>query len=235
MLISFAGSYVKYFLYYFLFKSPLAEYNQRIGRNSCGTRVSSHIRNNQRGLHFIHINVRSLLPKITELRNLALKTKAAVISITETWLDSTVTDNEINRNGYCIERNDRNRNGGGVCSYIRNDIAFLPRHDLQSNDLEATWLEILLPKTKPIMVGTVYRPPKQTNFFNHFENVFLKIRSDIEVIILGDFNVCFKDRASSIYKKYVDVINLFNMKQLINTPGHSYHNVLCYHYRSYSL
>ena len=35
-----------------------------------------------KGLHFIHCNARSLLPKISEVRIIALKTKAAVISIT---------------------------------------------------------------------------------------------------------------------------------------------------------
>ena len=71
-----------------------------------------------KGLHFIHLNARSLLPKISELRLLAAKTKAAVIAISESWLDQTVGDGEIYIDGYCLERKDRNRNGGGVCLYI---------------------------------------------------------------------------------------------------------------------
>ena len=70
------------------------------------------------------MNVRSLLNKISELRLLAANTKAAVISLSETWLDDSVLDNEIFISDYCLLRRDRNRNGGGVCMYIRNDIPF---------------------------------------------------------------------------------------------------------------
>ena len=40
-------------------------------------------------LHFNHLNVRSLLPKLDELNILAAKTNAAVIGITESWLNDT--------------------------------------------------------------------------------------------------------------------------------------------------
>ena len=145
---------------------------------------------NRKGLHCIHLNDRSLLPKNSELRNLATKSNVAIIGITETWLDDTITDNEVKIPGFNILRNDRNRNGGGTCIYIRSDIAFNPRSDLQSNDLEAVWTEILLPKTKPIMIGICYRPPKQNQFSAHLEDTLSKIRSDCELMILGDMNIC---------------------------------------------
>ena len=46
-----------------------------------------------RGLYLIHLNINSLLPKIDELRDIAKRTKAAVIGISE--VDSTVLDPEI--------------------------------------------------------------------------------------------------------------------------------------------
>ena len=49
----------------------------------------------RKGLHFNHLNARSLLNKISELRLIASKTRAAVISLSETWLDDSVLDNEI--------------------------------------------------------------------------------------------------------------------------------------------
>ena len=42
---------------------------------------------NSRGLHFIHLNINSLLPKIDELRNIAKLSNAAVIGIGESKLD----------------------------------------------------------------------------------------------------------------------------------------------------
>ena len=41
-----------------------------------------------------------------------------------------------------ITRRDRNRNGGGVCFYIKTSINFVIRHDLNMNDLENLCLEI---------------------------------------------------------------------------------------------
>ena len=135
---------------------------------------------------------RSLLPKITELKYITANTKAAILSVTETWLDESVSDAEIQILGYNILRRDRNRHGGGVCVYIRSDIAFNERWDLQNKIIETLWIDLLLPKTKPILISTCYRPPNQTHFLECFENILASIRSDVELYILGDFNICFK-------------------------------------------
>ena len=112
------------------------------------------------------------------------------MGITESWLDNTFTDDEIYIDGLCTLRNDRKREGGGVCTFIRNDIAFRSRVDLAHESLEATWFELLLPKSKPIVIGTVYRPPDHNNFVEHLE----------EVQLLYKFN---KDRSKKdLYVEY---------------------------------
>ena len=72
----------------------------------------------EKGLHFIHLNVRSLLPKIDQIRHIHMiveDTKCSIIGVTESWLDSTVPDPEINPiPGYTVIRKDRNCQGGGV-------------------------------------------------------------------------------------------------------------------------
>jgi hypothetical protein len=57
-----------------------------------------------KGMHFIHVNARSILPKMSELRIMAKESKAAVIAISETWLDSSVINSEIQIEGYSIQR-----------------------------------------------------------------------------------------------------------------------------------
>ena len=57
---------------------------------------------NSRGLHFIHLNVNSLLPKIDELRNIAKLSNAAVISIRESKLDNSVLSSEMHIDNYNI-------------------------------------------------------------------------------------------------------------------------------------
>ena len=169
----------------------------------------------RKGLHFLHVNARSLLPKLSELRSLVHKSKVAVLSVTETWLDDTVTDQEISISGYSVLRKDRNRHGGGVAMYIRQDIAFNPRTDFDDNNLESIWCELLLNKTKPIIVGTVYRPPQHSKFIEYFELLLSKIRSDLELYILGDFNICYLHDKSSLWKNYKCVLDLFDLTQLI--------------------
>ena len=77
-----------------------------------------------KGLHLCHLNVNSLLSKIDEIRDIANRIKPAVSGITESKLDSSVTNTEVNINGYSIIRNDRNRHGGGVACYVKNDLCF---------------------------------------------------------------------------------------------------------------
>jgi hypothetical protein len=55
---------------------------------------------NLKGMHFIHVNARSILPKMSELRIMAKESKAAVIAISETWLDSSVINSEIQIEDY---------------------------------------------------------------------------------------------------------------------------------------
>ena len=62
-------------------------------------------------------------------------------------------------------RSDRNRHGGGVACYVRNDISFNVRRDF-SDEIENIVFDMLLPETKPILVGFLYRPPDQSKFLN---------------------------------------------------------------------
>ena len=119
-----------------------------------------------------------------------MKTNAAVICLSETWLDDSITDGEISIDGYCLVRRDKNRSGGGLCMHMRNDISFSPRIDLDIDGLEVLFCDILLSKSKPIVIGACYRTPKQTNFIDKLEESIFKIRSDSEIYLLSDFNIC---------------------------------------------
>ena len=99
---------------------------------------------NNRGLHLIHLNINSLLPKIDELRDTAKRTKAAVIGISESKLDSTVLDPDIYIDDYEMLRFDRNRHGGGVACFIRSDISY-KLNSFLPNEIENITFDILMP------------------------------------------------------------------------------------------
>ena len=144
----------------------------------------------KRGLHLIHLNINSILSKIDELRVIAKKSRASVIGITESKLDKTVLDEEINIDCYELARSDRNRHGGGVVCYIRNDISFNVRGDF-SSEIENIFLDIFLPKTKPILIGILYRPPDQSGFLDKLSTAISRTTcfDNQEVYILGDLNI----------------------------------------------
>ena len=117
---------------------------------------------NKKGLHFVHLNCNSLINKIHEIREFVLHANPHVICFSETKLDPTITSAEIDINGYSNIRHDRNRNGGGVACYVSNSIHYNERTDF-SKDFENIFIDILLPKTTPILLGVVYRPPLTLN------------------------------------------------------------------------
>ena len=142
-----------------------------------------------KGIHLIHLNVNSLLPKIDEICHIAERTKAAVIGITESKLDESIFQSEIKIGNYDLLRYGRNRNGGVVACYIRSDISYVQKN-VFPNVIENIFFEILLPKTTPINVRIMYRPPIQTNFLEILNMTFDKVDIDKkEICILGDFKV----------------------------------------------
>ena len=57
-------------------------------------------------MHFIHININSLLPKIDEVRYIANITNASIIGISETKLDKTIWSSELEIDDYDLVRPD---------------------------------------------------------------------------------------------------------------------------------
>ena len=72
----------------------------------------------------IYFNVRSLLPKIDDLRIICSVYLPDVICVVETWLDPNIDDSEIIIQGYCVHRVDRNRHGGGILVFIKDVYLF---------------------------------------------------------------------------------------------------------------
>ena len=153
-------------------------------------------------MHFGHLNINSLLSKIEELRTLAINTNISVLGITETKLDNTVSNEELKIDGYNLLRSDRNKNGGGVACYIKNNIAHNRKMSISEN-IENIVLDILLPKSKPITVGIINRPPNQVDFIDHFNNALDKLPfQSTEINLLGDFNINLFFKGYYALKKY---------------------------------
>lgn len=72
-----------------------------------------------------HLNIRSLKNRDHYIlaKDLVLKHKLDIFTISESWLDNTVTDLEVQFPGYTLFRLDRSqRKGGGVCACINSNF-----------------------------------------------------------------------------------------------------------------
>ena len=173
-----------------------------------------------KGLKIAHLNCVSLLKYFDEIKQFILRTNIDTLTLSETHLSSDIDDGELNVPGYCLVRRDRNRHGGGLATYVKNDIQFVNRHDLiPFGNLEMTIVEIKQTKSKPVLVINWYRPPNsKVEVFDSFEAVINKIDSlNVDYIVLGDMNcdaLCSKKSWQTT--KLYDVMDSFNCTQLIN-------------------
>ena len=163
--------------------------------------------------------------------SLSLFSNAAVIGITESKLDDSIPNSEIDIDNYNLIRCDRNRQGGGVACYIRNDLNF-NKKTLFTNEIENIFVDILLPKTKPFTVGIFYRPPNKYKFLENITEDFSKLNTENnDLFILGDMNINLSENgkyifdknntdntACSLVKGYKEFISTFGLKQLIRHP-----------------
>ena len=107
---------------------------------------------------------------------------------------------------------------GGVCTYISDKLAYNDKPNLLDNHIEAIFVDILLPKTKPILVGTCYRPPNDNNFYSNLETMLLQNVNfhEQEIFILGDFNTDVNStRGSSLCKSLMSWMKSMDLHQLI--------------------
>ena len=106
---------------------------------------------------------------IDDLQTVTQQNNVDVIAITETWLNSRITDGPISLPGYSIVRNDREngKRGGGVRAFIKSNIPFSTLPNFSAPDDEGVWL-IFRPYRLPrelscIFVGVIYHPPLADN------------------------------------------------------------------------
>ena len=59
---------------------------------------------------------------------------------------------------------------------MRNDLSFTKRNYF-SRDIETVFIEIFLPKTKPMTIGIVFRPPSQIRFLETMNEYFYKLNT----------------------------------------------------------
>ena len=144
-----------------------------------------------------HLNIRSLKNRdhITQLRLLVQQIKHEIITISETWLNSTVSNADNELEGYKMLRLDRlGKAGGGVCMYYRNDlkVSHLKKlSSISSLGFHQLWVKIQHRKLRSIIVCVAYRPPNcpVTCFRDNLASNYLQaLTHGKDIFVLGDLN-----------------------------------------------
>ena len=119
------------------------------------------------------------------------------------------------------ERKDRTGDShGGVIIYVKEDIYYKRRLDLEPRGTECIWIELIL-KNKHILFGLFYRPPNSDAiYFSTVEDSFhLAVDTGMkDIIITGDFNFNMLSEQSS--RKIKDLCRQFSLSQIISQPIH---------------
>ena len=109
------------------------------------------------------------------------------------------------------------------CFEVHIPVSFNVRSDF-SNEIENIFLDIFLPKTRPILIGILYRPPDQSGFLYKLSSAISKTScfNNQEVYILGDLNINLinsqKSHIPNGIKRYRELCSLHGLKQLITSP-----------------
>ncbi len=172
------------------------------------------------GISVSHLNVQSILPSLDEIKLWLKENPYDIFTLSETWLDSSVDDSEIHIPGYVIERADRNRHGGGVAVYIKNDIQYERRSDVEHNDIESLWLEVKQMYKKPIIIAALYcRSQKDVpDYLDSLSEIMDGVSNENkELILMGDLNCDFlkKNSATTHMSSF---LNVYSLDQLVTKP-----------------
>ena len=181
-------------------------------------------------LKLLVVNFQSIKSKQGPVKNLIESTNADIIIGTETWIDPTVTNNQIFPSYYDIYRRDRNMNGGGVLIAIKNTLISEPVPELQT-DCEIVWARINLVGAKTLYLSSYYHPKTSDEQsileFQHSMERATRIHNAM-FIIGGDFNFPgwnWKDKVlkpdtsnPSIHYKFADILDDHGLIQMVEEP-----------------
>jgi hypothetical protein len=122
-----------------------------------------------------HLNINSVKNKFTEIHNILSEKLVDMLILSETKLDHSYNNNIYNFPGYKMERKDRNKHGGGILIYVRDDLPFRRRKEFECESLESMCFELCMAKRKWGILA-IYKPPNtKDNVFIFFRQIILKL------------------------------------------------------------
>ena len=110
-------------------------------------------------------NINRLYSKLDEIRyHVKTNFQVDIYGVVETFLNSTFDDSEICIDNFNIIRRNRvGSGGGGIVLYLKDNLSYKRRTDLEIPNIETLFVELHFSNGN-FLVGFVYRPPIATWF-----------------------------------------------------------------------
>ena len=135
----------------------------------------------------------SVLSKLDQIYHIIHDLKIDVLCLSETRLNSYVTDAQLSVDGFTLVRKDRTANkGGGIMIYLKKSLRFMFCNQLNDDHLETLWCHIKHRNSlfKSFLICCFYRSPSAKTVYQEIfsENIEKAVLLNPNIIILGDFN-----------------------------------------------
>ncbi len=112
-----------------------------------------------------------------------------VLTISETNLIDNADYEQIHISGYKLYRKDRLSGDEGVACYVSKSLPYNRISDLEIE--ENIWVQVNLPKTKPLVIRAVYRSPSsKVDYIDRMEtSIATALAQGKETLVLVDMNI----------------------------------------------
>ena len=152
-----------------------------------------------------------------------------LISLSETWLTNNQHQPDyVNITGYeSIFKYRKDKKGGGVGFYIKDNISFKKRNDLAKIivNMEVMFIELHgRNKNTPYLVAVAYQPsPYESDkllWLENFETLLSEVTAkwDGVIIITGGINIDLIGEQKESTKRYKSILHSFNLHRHIIKP-----------------
>jgi hypothetical protein len=169
----------------------------------------------------MHLNIRSLSPKIDELEALInLVGSPKVLMLSETWLNNVSVSYNVSNYSFVSSPRLRGR-GGGVAMFVNNLLHYVIKDRLcdHTDNNNIDYLLIELPKVN-IMLCCMYCPPNTR--LDHIIALLERNKafSNPRTLFIagGDYNINLLDESSDISVDFLDNIHSLGLSHVITLP-----------------
>ena len=169
-----------------------------------------------------HLNAQSVCNKSVAIRDLIIDQSIDILCLNETWLNENFTPiiQSLVPDTHKLFQNPRLQGrGGGVAVIAHNDLPNIKSINMNFISFECIHFSFNSGDIN-MNIFSIYRPPGPSReFINEFEEFLLESEISCEnTFYVGDFNLWVDDELNTESKKFLNLLQTYNLDNYINLP-----------------